>query len=84
MYVLGSSRGERTWTLAIDGDHATAEPRAATDPAVTVRADVPVFMRMAAGELDPARAMLEGKLVLEGDFNVAARLGEMFGQAPRW
>jgi alkanesulfonate monooxygenase SsuD/methylene tetrahydromethanopterin reductase-like flavin-dependent oxidoreductase (luciferase family)/putative sterol carrier protein len=84
MYVLETSRGERTWTLAIDGDHAVAEPRPATDAAVTVRADVTVFMRMAAGQLDPARAMLEGKLVLEGDFNVASRLGEMFGQAPRF
>jgi putative sterol carrier protein len=50
---------------------------------VTLRAHVPVFVRIAAGELDPARAMLDGKLVIEGDFAVAGRLGEMFGADPR-
>jgi putative sterol carrier protein len=39
---------------------------------------------MAAGELDPARAMFDGTLVVEGDFAVAARLGDMFGQPPRF
>jgi alkanesulfonate monooxygenase SsuD/methylene tetrahydromethanopterin reductase-like flavin-dependent oxidoreductase (luciferase family)/putative sterol carrier protein len=83
MYDLRSTRGPRPWTIAIDGSRAVAEQREAADPAVTLRADVPVFVRMAAGQLDPARAMLEGKLEIEGDFSVAARLGEMFGQAPR-
>jgi alkanesulfonate monooxygenase SsuD/methylene tetrahydromethanopterin reductase-like flavin-dependent oxidoreductase (luciferase family)/putative sterol carrier protein len=84
MYDLRSSRGPRPWTVAIDASRAVAEQRAASDPTVTLRADVPVFVRIAAGELDPARAMLEGKLEVEGDFTVAARLGEMFGQAPRF
>jgi putative sterol carrier protein len=84
MYVLHSERGERTWTVAIDGDRAVAQPHAASDPAVTIKAAVPVFVRLATGGLDPARAILEGKLVIEGDFNVAARLGEMFGQGPRF
>jgi putative sterol carrier protein len=43
-----------------------------------------VFVRIAAGELDPARAMLDGRLEIEGDYAVAGRLGEMFGAAPRW
>jgi alkanesulfonate monooxygenase SsuD/methylene tetrahydromethanopterin reductase-like flavin-dependent oxidoreductase (luciferase family)/putative sterol carrier protein len=84
MYDLRSSRGPRPWTLAVDGERAVAEQREAASPAVTVRAEVPVFVRIAAGDLDPARAMLEGKLEVEGDFQVAARLGEMFGQAPRF
>jgi alkanesulfonate monooxygenase SsuD/methylene tetrahydromethanopterin reductase-like flavin-dependent oxidoreductase (luciferase family)/putative sterol carrier protein len=78
-----SAHGARAWTVRIDGEAAAAEERAATDPAVTLRADVPVFVRIAAGELDPARAMLEGKLEIEGDFAVAGRLGEMFGADPR-
>jgi putative sterol carrier protein len=45
---------------------------------------VPVFVRIAAGELDPARAMLDGRLEIEGDFVVVGRLGEMFGQEPRY
>jgi putative sterol carrier protein len=83
LYELRGSKGMRSWTLAIDGDTATVEESSAEDPAVTLRADVPVFVRIAAGEVDPARAMLEGKLVIEGDFAVAGRLGEMFGADPR-
>ncbi len=35
--------------------------------------------RMAAGELDVDRAVLEGRLDLHGDWGVATRLGQMFG-----
>src|SRR3954451_23631583 len=84
LYELRTSeRGVRAWTVRIDGETAAAEERAATDPAVTLRADVAVFVRIAAGELDPAKAMLEGKLEIEGDFVVVGRLGEMFGADPR-
>jgi alkanesulfonate monooxygenase SsuD/methylene tetrahydromethanopterin reductase-like flavin-dependent oxidoreductase (luciferase family) len=84
LYDLQSSRGPRPWTVTVNATRAVAEPHAAPDPAVTLRAEVPVFVRIAAGELDPARAMLEGRLEIEGDFAVAGRLGEMFGAAPRF
>jgi alkanesulfonate monooxygenase SsuD/methylene tetrahydromethanopterin reductase-like flavin-dependent oxidoreductase (luciferase family)/putative sterol carrier protein len=84
LYALRSSRGDRNWTVSIDGARAVAEQREAAAPVVTLRADVPVFVRIAAGELDPMKATLEGKLEIEGDFTVAARLGEMFGAAPRF
>ena len=38
------------------------------------------FLRMAAGDLDAGRALLTGRLDLEGDFSLAQRLGEMFGR----
>jgi hypothetical protein len=37
---------------------------------------------MAGRDLDPGKALLSGRLDLEGDFALAARLGEMFGQPP--
>ena len=40
---------------------------------------VPVFARIAAREMHPAKAMMDGQLELEGDFETASRLGEMFG-----
>jgi alkanesulfonate monooxygenase SsuD/methylene tetrahydromethanopterin reductase-like flavin-dependent oxidoreductase (luciferase family)/putative sterol carrier protein len=83
LYELRGSRGTRPWTVSIDGERALAEEREANEPAVTLRADVPVFVRIAAGELDPAKAMLEGTLEIEGDFALVGRLGEMFGADPR-
>jgi putative sterol carrier protein len=37
-----------------------------------------------ARELDPPRAMMDGKLRVEGDFAVAAQIGPMFGEPERW
>jgi len=84
-YELDSPRrGVRRWALVVHGDHAHAEQGAADSPAVTIRASVPTFMRIAAGEVNPAKAILEGQMDLEGDLGVAARLGEMFGQESGW
>jgi putative sterol carrier protein len=41
-------------------------------------------MRIAAGELNPAKALLDEDLLIEGDFQVAAKLGEMFGGESPW
>ncbi|MEA2429920.1 MAG: hypothetical protein QOI19_393, partial [Thermoleophilaceae bacterium] len=82
-YDLHSSRGPQPWTLTIDGTRAVAEQRAASSPAVTLHAEVPVFVRIVAGDLDPMRAMLDERLEVEGDLAVAGRLGDMFGAAPR-
>src|SRR4051794_8167751 len=82
-YDLHASRGPQPWTLSIDGSRAVAEPRAAASPAVTLRADVAVFVRIAAGDLDPMRAMMDERLVVEGDFALAGRLDEIFGQPKR-
>jgi putative sterol carrier protein len=79
-YELSSSRnGNLEWIVRIDGDRASAVPGRSPDPAVTFRMSVPVFARIAAQEMHPAKAMMEGQLQLEGNFEVAARLGEMFG-----
>jgi putative sterol carrier protein len=82
-YDLRASRGPQPWTLSIDGSRAVAEARVSSSPAVTLRAEVAVFVRIAAGDLDPMRAMLDGRLEVEGDFAVAGRLDEMFGQPTR-
>jgi putative sterol carrier protein len=80
-YELTGANGDREWKVHIeDGARATAAPGRAQDPAVTFRTSVPMFARIASGEVHPAKAMLEGQLEVRGDFETAARLGEMFGQ----
>jgi alkanesulfonate monooxygenase SsuD/methylene tetrahydromethanopterin reductase-like flavin-dependent oxidoreductase (luciferase family)/putative sterol carrier protein len=68
------------WTVAIDGERAVARPGAASAPALKVKAGVADFVRIAGRDLDPGKALLTGRLDLEGDLAIAARLGEMFGQ----
>jgi putative sterol carrier protein len=77
--LTGSRNGNHEWVVRVDGNHATVAPGRADQPVVTFRMSVPVFARIAAQEMHPAKAMMEGQLELEGDFEAAARLGEMFG-----
>jgi len=74
----------RTWTVEVRGDRARAHPGAATDPKVTLRVGLADFLRIATRELDPGKALLDGRLEVAGDFEVMARLGEMFGEPSRF
>jgi alkanesulfonate monooxygenase SsuD/methylene tetrahydromethanopterin reductase-like flavin-dependent oxidoreductase (luciferase family)/putative sterol carrier protein len=78
-YELGSN-GSQNWVVKIADGQATAHQGVATDPTVTFRMSVPTFARIAAGEVHPAKAMFQGQLDVKGNFEVAARLAEMFGQ----
>jgi alkanesulfonate monooxygenase SsuD/methylene tetrahydromethanopterin reductase-like flavin-dependent oxidoreductase (luciferase family)/putative sterol carrier protein len=77
-----SSNGRRTpdvWTLRVQEGRATALQAGGAAPAVLVRLPLPDFARIVSGELHPAAALMDGRMELEGDLRVAARLGEMFG-----
>lgn len=79
-FDLRGRAGVRRWTVACGAASATARPGGSPSPAVVVKLSVADFVRLAAGELDPGRALLSGQLDLEGDFAVATRLGAMFGR----
>jgi alkanesulfonate monooxygenase SsuD/methylene tetrahydromethanopterin reductase-like flavin-dependent oxidoreductase (luciferase family) len=68
------------WTVAIDGERAVVRPGPARAPALKLVLGVADFVRMAGRDLDPGKALLTGRLDIEGDLAIAARLGEMFGQ----
>ncbi|HEX2105119.1 MAG TPA: LLM class flavin-dependent oxidoreductase [Solirubrobacteraceae bacterium] len=80
-YDLRRSDGRLVqWTVRVDPRRATARHGPASAPALTLKLAVVDFVRMAAGELDAGKALLSGRLDLAGDFSLAQRLGEMFGQ----
>ena len=82
-YELAGAQGAvRVWTVSCGLDAARAREGAAPAPDLTVKIGVADFLRVAAREVDPAKALLSGRMDLEGDFSVAMRLGEMFGQPP--
>ena len=70
----------RTWTVSCDVTGARARAAALPDPALTIRLALADFIRLAGRDLNPVKAMLTGRMDLHGDFDVAVRLGEMFGQ----
>lgn len=72
---------KHVWSVMVSAGRARASAGPPTGPAVlVVKMSVADFARLAAGELDPGRALLSGALDLEGDFAVATRLGAMFGR----
>jgi putative sterol carrier protein len=80
-YDLKSAAGKtKTWTVRVDGSSATAVPGAASQPKLTVRLGLADFVRLAGNDLDPGTALLTGRMDLEGDIELALRLGEMFGE----
>ncbi|MDX6667646.1 MAG: hypothetical protein QOK04_1026 [Solirubrobacteraceae bacterium] len=80
-YVLtGASGNVKPWVVSIAGDRASVRPGRATQPAVTISMSLADFARVAARDLDPGKALVNGQIQLAGDFAVATRLGEMFGE----
>jgi alkanesulfonate monooxygenase SsuD/methylene tetrahydromethanopterin reductase-like flavin-dependent oxidoreductase (luciferase family)/putative sterol carrier protein len=78
--LRGSSGRVRAWTVEVRDDRARARPGRARSPRVTVRAGIADFVRIAGRDLEPGKALLTGRLEVEGEFEVVARMGEMFGQ----
>jgi alkanesulfonate monooxygenase SsuD/methylene tetrahydromethanopterin reductase-like flavin-dependent oxidoreductase (luciferase family)/putative sterol carrier protein len=82
-YNLRAADGTlRSWTVTVDGERASARPGASDAAKLTLTLSVADFVRIAGRDLDPIKAVLTGRLELAGDFSVAMRLGEMFGQPP--
>ncbi|MFN8173942.1 MAG: LLM class flavin-dependent oxidoreductase [Solirubrobacteraceae bacterium] len=72
--------GVRPWVVEVAGARARARPGHAGAPALTIAMPLSDFIRIAGEDLDPARALLEGRIDIRGDADLALRLGEMFGQ----
>jgi putative sterol carrier protein len=80
-YDLRRSNGQLvSWTVTLGPERASVRPGTASAPALTLKLGVVDFVRLAGGDLDPGKALLTGRMDMEGDLAIAARLGEMFGQ----
>jgi putative sterol carrier protein len=80
-YVLSSNGKKWAWIVAVHDGRVSARSGTADAPVVTVSSKLADFARVAAGDLDGARAFLTGKIRIEGDIAAAARLQEMFGRS---
>ena len=66
------------WTIEVRGRKATARPGRSSAPAVVIHAPLADFLRVAAGEVHPATALIDNSVDVEGDVLLAARLPDMF------
>jgi putative sterol carrier protein len=78
---LATGREPAVWTIEISGRRARARPGPSADPKLKLRLHLADFMKVAAGELDPAIPMLQGRGNVQGSLDLAMRLPAMFGEA---
>ena len=78
-YITNGVQPDR-WTVSIKGRSAKARPGGVAEPALTLKVNLADFARIAAQEIDPIQPVMEGRLLLDGDLELAMRMGEMFGQ----
>ncbi len=79
----GPADADRVWVVHVDASAAHAhpgQPGLDVDALLTVKVGVPDLVRIAVGQEDAGRALLDGRLDLIGDSAVAERLGPMFGR----
>jgi alkanesulfonate monooxygenase SsuD/methylene tetrahydromethanopterin reductase-like flavin-dependent oxidoreductase (luciferase family) len=81
-YLLEDGDGGRPWYVRVADGAAHARRGLAPSPAVTFRMPALLFARIAAGEVSSNRALIEGRLSVEGDIALAQRLPDMFGDVP--
>jgi putative sterol carrier protein len=81
-YLLEDGDGSRPWYVRVADGAAHAHRGLAPSPALTFRMPAPLFARIAAGEVSSSRALIEGRLSVEGDIALAQRLPDMFGDVP--
>jgi putative sterol carrier protein len=79
--LRGADGAVRAWTVTIADGRARAQAGSSRDGAkLTITLSVADFLRIAGRDLDPVKAVLTNRLQLAGDFALALKLGEMFGQ----
>ena len=74
----GNRRAADRWTIEVRNSRARARRGPARDPAVSLSVGSAALLRLAAGA-NPGAVLLDGRVRVEGDLNVAMRLPEMFG-----
>lgn len=82
-YELQVDGQPKRWVVRITDRTIRTGPGVSPNPALTLRMDLPTFARIIAGEVPAPQAFIEGKIQMEGDVQLAMRMAEMFGQAPR-
>ena len=80
-YVLScpATTGRRRWlTIEVRDGRARVRRGAGQDAKLTLHLQVSDFVRIAAGEIEPATPLMNGRGTIEGDLMFAMRIPQMF------
>jgi hypothetical protein len=77
--LRGDDSIEHVWTVRITPTQAIPIAGRLADSDLTLKVGLADFIRISAGELNPVDLVMSGRMQLEGDFMLAAKLVPMFG-----
>jgi putative sterol carrier protein len=73
-----SGEGGGRLVLSISEGKCTAQEGEAASPTLTIHAPADVWLRMAQGEINRPKALMDGLFTVEGDLTLLLRMGDLF------
>ena len=73
-----SGEGGGKMVLSIAGGRCTFREGEATSPHLTIRSPGEVWLKIARGETNRAKALMDGLYMVEGDMSLLLRMGDLF------
>jgi putative sterol carrier protein len=67
------------WVLSIAGGSCGVRKGEAVSPTVTIESPGEVWVKIARGEIDRPKALMEGLYRVKGDLNLLSRIPQVFG-----
>ena len=74
-----SGAGGGKWVISISGGHCEVRKGEALSPSVTIESPGEVWVKIARGEIDRPKALMQGLYKVKGDMKVLARMPQLFG-----
>ena len=75
--ISGDEGGQ--WVLSISGGKCEVKPGRIPDPSLTIESSAEVWVKMAKGEIDRPKALMQGLYKVQGDFSLLSRMPKLFG-----
>ncbi len=74
-----SGDGGGRWVLSIAEGHCQIRSGETASPALTIESPGEIWVKIARGEIDRPKALMEGLYKIKGDMNILARMPRLFG-----
>jgi len=74
-----SGEGGGKWAISIAGGRCAVRGGGGVGPALTIESSADVWVKIARGEIDRPKALMQGLYKVKGDMNVLARMPQLFG-----
>ena len=79
--ISGTDGGK--WVISISGGRCKVRKGESPDPSLTIKSSAEVWVKIARGEIDRPKALMQGLYQVTGDFALLSRMPQLFGARQR-